>query len=452
MLLKNFLAGFIILCLSSNVQAQNIKFKTNASTQIAILALIKGETISRVDSAEYKDNSYSFTLDKNHPTGLYRLIIGDRWINFIFDHKDIEIHADMNHLMNSVKVINSESNNLFFEFIRRNYAYKTKTQILLSVISQYPQIDDYYNLTVKKFKQLNMEYQNFIIKSSSKHPKSFVSRYIASSQLPVINPNSSLEDRLILLKSQSLNTVNFHDDELINSDVFTSKAIEFLSYYRNPALSKDALELELMRAVDSLLLKSQVNFLVYQHIVDYLIKGFEKYGFNNAVKYIWDQYIEKNKLCNNQYSSKSGNTKTDNPADINIDSIISNFVFTDINNNNYKINEITTDKILIVFYASWCPYCQSLMPDISNLYKTQKTKNIEVIAISIDTSKSDCLTYIRKNGFNWINVAEYNGWSSLFIRDFNINAVPTILFIDKYKRTSVEIPNIVILKEMFSSK
>lgn len=452
MLLKNFLAGFIILCLSSNVQAQNIKFKTNASTQIAILALIKGESISRVDSAEYKDNSYSFTLDKNHPTGLYRLIIGDRWINFIFDHKDIEIHADMNHLTDSVKVIKSESNNLFFEFIRRNYAYKTKTQILLSVISQYPQNDDYYNVTVKKFKQLNMEYRNFIIKSSSKHPKSFVSRYIASSQLPVINPNSSLEDRLILLKSQSLNTVNFHDDELINSDVFTSKAIEFLSYYRNPALSKDALELELMRAVDSLLLKSQVNFLVYQHIVDYLIKGFEKYSFKNAVKYILDRYNKKNNSCENQYTSLLGNIEIDNSVDFNIDSITSNLVFTDINGRNYKIKEIATDKILIVFYASWCPYCQSLMPNISNLYRTQKIKNTEIIAISIDSSKSDCLSYIRKNDFNWINIAEYNGWSSMFVRRFNINAVPSFLAIDKNRNTCRIISNSTELKEMFLTK
>jgi hypothetical protein len=93
--------------------------------------------------------------------------------------------------------------------------------------------------------------------------------------LPVVPPEITFDDQLTFLKTYALDNVNFYDDGLVHSDAFTSKTIEYLTYYRNPQLPLGLLEKEFMSAVDSILNKAKVNEIVYQHIVEYLIDGFK---------------------------------------------------------------------------------------------------------------------------------------------------------------------------------
>ena len=41
-----------------------------------------------------------------------------------------------------------------------------------------------------------------------------------------------------------------------------------------------------MKAVDTVLNKAKVNEIVYKHIVEYLLDGFKKFGFDNVINYI----------------------------------------------------------------------------------------------------------------------------------------------------------------------
>ena len=37
--------------------------------------------------------------------------------------------------------------------------------------------------------------------------------------------------------------------------------------------------------------------IVYQHIVEYLLDGFKKFGFDNVVDYVVENYVIKDDLC-----------------------------------------------------------------------------------------------------------------------------------------------------------
>ena len=94
-----------------------------------------------------------------------------------------------------------------------------------------------------------------------------------------------------------MDNVNFYDTDLIYSDAFTNKTIEYLTYYRNPQLPLELLEKEFMAAVDTILNKVKVNSVVYQHMVEYLLDGFKKFGFDNVLNYIVENYVVKDDLC-----------------------------------------------------------------------------------------------------------------------------------------------------------
>ena len=63
-----------------------------------------------------------------------------------------------------------------------------------------------------------------------------------------------------------------------------------------------------------------------------------------------------------------------------------------------------------------------------------KEKKFEVIAVSIDTTRTDWLNFVRTNNLNWINVSDLKGWSGQATSNYYIYATPTMFLIDRERR------------------
>jgi len=416
--------------------AQHINIKVNNfDGDKATLSFLSGENIIALDTITSANKSeFHFSLDNNH-SGIYCLSFNsNKWIDFIYDNEKVDIETDDNNIFDSLKVIKSESNKIYYGFIKLNKAYKTRTELLQLILARYPKADDYYKTTKEKLIQVQEEYLYFVNVTSQSNPNSFVARYVRSAQLPVVETDIPFDEQLIYLKTHALENVNFYDDVLIYSDAFTNKTIEYLTYYRNPQLPLELLEKEFMTAVDTMLTKAKVNLIVYQHIVEYLIDGFKKFGFDNVIDYIVDNYVIKDDLC---LDEKLGNTierRIQQARNFKIGSIVPNITIPDSSGLLIDLNKINANKTLIIFFASWCPHCQTLLPQIYELYNNQKREKFEVIAASIDTSKIDWLKFIRINNLDWINVSDIKGWDGKAATDYFIYATPTMFLVDKEKK------------------
>jgi thiol-disulfide isomerase/thioredoxin len=257
------------------------------------------------------------------------------------------------------------------------------------------------------------------------------------------------DEQLTYLKSYALDDVNFYDDGLIYSDVFTNKTIEYLTYYRNPQMPKELLEKEFIIAVDTILAKAKVNSNVYQHIVEYLIEGFRKFGLDQSVDYIVENYVIKDDLC---LDEKLGNTierRIQQASNFKIGSIVPNITIQDSSASLIELNKINADGTLIIFYASWCPHCQTLVPQVYELYKNQKEMQFEVLAVSIDTSRTDWLNFVTEDNLDWINISDLNGWDGKAARDYYLYATPTMFLVDKQLKLIAKPSSIDELHNLF---
>jgi len=438
----------IVLTIGCVLHAQSMELIIKgANAESVKLYSLQGEKTFFVDSikSSAKDQfNYSFNLTKHH-SGIYRLIINKgnpslqgraetSWLDFLFDNEEINIKTTANNIFDSLVVNRSESNKLFYSFIKLNKAYKTKTELLQLVLARYPKDDDYYKTTEQKVKQLQNEYAEFVNDISQKKPQSFIAQYIRSSQLPVVDMTLPVDKQLVFLKSHALDNVNFNDPELIYSDAFTNKSIEYLTYYRNPQLPKELLEKEFMIAVDTILNKAKVHQLVYQHITEYLIDGFKKFGFDKIIDYIVQNYVIKDDLCLDEKTENSIQRRLDQSKKLPIGAIAPNIILTDADGKEINLSKLNNEKTLVVFYASWCRHCNELIPKLNELYKEQNTKSLEVFAISVDTTKSDWINFIKKNNLNWINVFAENGWDSKAASDYHLYATPSMFLLDKEKK------------------
>ena len=93
---------------------------------------------------------------------------------------------------------------------------------------------------------------------------------------------------------------------------------------------------------------------------------------------------------------------------------------------------------MILFYATWCPHCQSILPRINELYERQKEKKIEVLAVSMDTSRADWLRYVGQSGTEWLNVSDLKGWRGKAVSDYYIYATPTMFLVDRERKIAAK--------------
>ncbi|MFA6027302.1 MAG: TlpA disulfide reductase family protein, partial [Ignavibacteriaceae bacterium] len=208
--------------------------------------------------------------------------------------------------------------------------------------------------------------------------------------------------------------------------------IEYLTYYRNPQLPKELLEKEFMKGIDSVISHAKVNAIVYQHVVEYLLDGFKKFGFDKVLDYIVDNYVIKDDLC---LEEKLGNTiqrRIDQNKKLFIGAVAPNISMVDISGKSFELYKSKKEKVLLVFYASWCPHCKIIMPQINELLKMKK--NFEVVAVSLDTNREEWKKFIEKNKLNFIHVSDLKGWDGDAAKEYFIYATPTMFLLDSAKK------------------
>lgn len=445
------LVFYVLFFLSINFSfAQEIIIKAANSAGKAALFSLSGEKVFFEDSVHITNQTYQFDLKNNH-YGLYRIIFNNnKWLDFIYNNENIRIETDINHTLDSLQIIESRTNEIYYEFKKVNLEFKSKTDLLHLVLARYNYLDDYYYLTKEKLLKTQEEYQYYINLTSQQNPGSFISKYIHSSQLPLLDINFTPAQQLEYLKNHSLDFVDFTNDELIYSDAFTNKTIEYLSYYRNPQLPKDLLEKEFMLAVDSILNRTKVNEIVYKHIVEYMLDGFKKYGFDNVINYIVDNYVIKDDICLDAKLKTALDRRINQSRYFKVGYKVPDFTLPDQKGNLISLENVKAERVLIVFYASWCPHCKLLLPQINELYKKQNSKPFEVVAISLDTIKSDWQNFVNDNNLNWINVCDLKGWDGKTAIEYHIYATPTTFLVDKNRNLQKIITDFEDLKTYFN--
>jgi len=111
----------------------------------------------------------------------------------------------------------------------------------------------------------------------------------------------------------------------------------------------------------------------------------------------------------------------------------------DSSGNSVDLSKIDTEKVLIIFYASWCPHCKTTISELIKLYNAQKVKKIEILAVSLDEDRIEWTKFIKENKLNWLNVSDLKGWNGKAVNDYFIYATPTMFFVDR-KRNIVSKP------------
>ena len=104
--------------------------------------------------------------------------------------------------------------------------------------------------------------------------------------------------------------------------------------------------------------------------------------------------------------------------------------FTAVDGRKVDLSKLRGKVVLIDFWATWCPPCVALSPDIARLYDKYHSQGLEVISLSADSDKSAFLAFIKKEGAKWPQYFSDTGDTSIF-ENFGIELFPAIWLLDK---------------------
>ena len=96
-----------------------------------------------------------------------------------------------------------------------------------------------------------------------------------------------------------------------------------------------------------------------------------------------------------------------------------------------KLSSLRGKYELIDFWAKWCGPCRRENPNVVKAYQRFKDKGFEVFGVSLDRTKEDWVKAIAEDGLTWTHVSDLKYFESQAARDYNINAIPFSILLDK---------------------
>lgn len=111
------------------------------------------------------------------------------------------------------------------------------------------------------------------------------------------------------------------------------------------------------------------------------------------------------------------------------------FVLNSVDGKIIKLSDYKGKKIILNFWATWCPPCRAEIPDFVKFYNENKGK-VEIIGISVSSKEEDVKEMIKRYGITYPVCIGDEKIEKLY---GPINAVPTTFIIDengyiKYKK------------------
>lgn len=107
---------------------------------------------------------------------------------------------------------------------------------------------------------------------------------------------------------------------------------------------------------------------------------------------------------------------------------VPNFTLPDLEGQMVTLSEFKGQRpVLLVFWATWCPYCKEEMPNLMAL-KEKYGDRLQILAIDIQESRQKVASYASGQNFNFPVLLDEEGEVA---EQYGVAGVPTLVLIDK---------------------
>lgn len=376
--------------------------QANVNNKKVIIYKLNGSKEFIISQAERKKDKWVINVSENYK-GVLRAYFpeSNQSINFISENKNIDIELDIEN--NKIVDVNyiDEANRAWEEV---NDLKQKRENILPALI----QIKELYNDGKAFDNALKNEIKRLESVDIEQQEGTFIKFYIDNVKYTSRQENLSIDEyKKFLLQSGEI---------LESSSLMRSVLINLLRVIPRENLTKE---------IDALLGELNTKTPRGQTVLSEFLSIFETYGFDSEKKRYYEMASALTCTINENLASNLKMIKNTQ-----IGATFEDYTFTPMvrNTKAKKLSDVKANNKVVLFWSSTCPHCLSELPIILENYKKLKDKDIEVVAISVDSDKSSYEAQV--NALPWINDTELRGWKSSFVEKYNVHATPTYFILD----------------------
>ncbi|MEG2556807.1 MAG: TlpA disulfide reductase family protein, partial [Odoribacter sp.] len=433
----------LLLLLAGFAQASDyqvkIQVKNLPETAKPTLLRIYNGSMFILDSLATRDGEWvTFHIPENTAPGSLRTILGIPMygqqpvaFDFLYNRENIELSVDFNNTDTTIEVIRSKENTIYFQFKKADALFFRKLGLLEQVVVNYPDQDEFYKIAQEYYKKYQVQRDCFIDETYAAHQNTLAGKIIRNQKMPITETNMTAAERDSVFRADFLEKIDFTDTLLLNTDVYTDKVFRYIQMFMKREASPRENETNCIRALDQIVPRLDVNPVVQQHLLQFLIGGFETMKMEEVLAHISANYLQQ---CGG--SSDIIKRRLEGYSRMAIGQKVPDFIVNDFNGNPVSLYNTISPYILVLFWHTDCGHCQVMMKELPLLaqQKMFSSHQVKMIGISIDEQKENWEKFSANYQLDWLNTHIEGGFENEVAGDYNLFATPSMFLLDDQYR------------------
>ncbi|MBX2962339.1 MAG: DUF5106 domain-containing protein [Cyclobacteriaceae bacterium] len=376
---------------------------------------------------------YFIVLDKNR---LFDIAIGSNQ-HFTMETNSADYYKNM-------VVKNDLDNKLFYENMLFNMERNKEAEPYIKILQDTTLKDEAKKKEARDvFSRINekvLAYQNELIAA---HPSTMTARLLKSTKRveipePPQRADGSIDStfQLRYYRKHFFDNFDISDDALIRlpQPIYSQKINEYLDKLYPPQADS------LKKAIELLVTKVKSNPETYKYLVWTLMLKYqapEFMGLDEMYVYLFDKYFASGEMdfWVNDRLKKNLKDHADRLRKSLIGNTAPNLIMQDAALQSRALYNVKNKYTIVYFFDPDCGHCKTETPKLVDFYTKNKARfDVEVFAVSADTSMQKMRDYIKTMNMKWITVNGPRTYVGSYHDLYDAMTTPTLYILDDKKK------------------
>jgi len=469
---KVVLPFLIFLCFTLSASAQQkagyeLKFKITGLKDTTIyLGYYYAEGTYVRDTARVNSKGeFFFDGKETLPQGIYFLVLDKTRLfepGFVLgSNQHFTLESNKDDIVKNMVVKNDLDNKLFFDNMLFNMERNKEAEPYIKILQDTTVNDEAKKKAARDgFARVNETVQEYQSKIIAANPRTMTARLLKSTRKIDIPEAPKRADgtidstfQLRYYRAHYFDNFDLSDDALIRlpQPVYSQKVNEFLDRLYPPQSDS------LMKAIDYLVSKAKKNPETYKYMVFTLVLKYQNpeiMGLDAIFVNLNDKYFETGEMnfwANERYR-KNIKEHADRLRKSLIGNAAPNLIMQDEFLQPRSMYDIKNKYTILFIFDPDCGFCKTETPKLVNFYTKNKSKfDVEVFAVSADTSMKKMRDYIKQFKMTWITVNGPRTYVGSYHDLYDAMTTPMLYIIDERKKIIAKKIPIERLEEFFTN-
>ncbi|MDZ7775810.1 MAG: TlpA disulfide reductase family protein [Bacteroidales bacterium] len=393
-------------------------------------ASLYGDDIVVVDTIyRTQQNRFSYTVPYGTPYGIYRLLTpdGEKHIDVVYDGENIFLSTHYQAVLDELVIKSSQATRQYHRFMRIRAYIRYKQKILDDFLASYPPGDPFYRQADQQYVSLSEEMNDSIDAIAAKD--TFLGRLLQYEKMVYADSIEGRKQYTEFRKAHFFDAKDYTDGTILRSNLLPEQILDYLSLYREEHYNKRQQEAAFLEAIDSVMKHTKAHPEVFDFVINYLIEGFKRFGFDDLVQHIAERTAAEIN-CINEERRQDVEEQISRIRAVAVGSQAPPLTMPDINGDSVRLYDVDSRYVLLVFWASWCPHCMAMLPELHDFTRSHKD-SLKTVAVSLDREAQEWKAAADK--YPWIHLSALQGWETPAVEDYYVYGTPSFFLLDNKK-------------------